>query len=79
MRKALLPAPVGASRFLIPRGSIHVTANAPSTPAAVPIGPGDGGRCGGQNSSSSSSMNSMGSKASSPASSKESVPTLSAS
>ena len=31
-----------------------LTANAPSTPAAVPIALGDGGRCGGQNSSSSS-------------------------
>ena len=37
------------------------TANAPSTSAAVPIALGDGGRCGGQN-SSSSSMNSVGSK-----------------
>ena len=32
-----------------------------ATPAAVPIDLGDGGRCGGQNSSSSSSMNSVGS------------------
>jgi hypothetical protein len=46
---------------------------------AVPIGLGDGGRCGGQNSSSSSSMNSVGSKGSSSASSKASSPTLSAS
>ena len=39
---------------------VLATANAPSTPAAVPIAVGDGGRCGGQN-SSSSSMNSVGS------------------
>ena len=32
--------------------TVHVTATAPSTPAAVPIALGDGGRCGGQNSSS---------------------------
>ena len=41
------------------------TANAPPTPAAVPIALGDGGRCGGQN-SSSSSMNSVGSKGPAP-------------
>ena len=40
--------------------SVQATANAPSTPAAFLIALGDGGRCGGQN-SSSSSMNSVGS------------------
>src|SRR4029077_2967612 len=45
----------------------------PSTPASVSIALGDGGRCGGQN-SSSSSMNSVGSKWSSSSSSKASVP-----
>ena len=64
-------------RWPVPSTSIHATANAPSTPAAVPIALGDRA-CGGQN-SSSSSMNSVGSKGSSSASSKEFLPTLSAS
>ena len=56
---------------LVPRRRLVSCANAPSTPAAAPIALGDGGRCGGQN-SSSSSMNSVGSKGSSSASSKAS-------
>ena len=63
-RRALRPSPMNRER--------------PSTPGAFPIALGDGGRCGGQN-SSSSSMNSVGSKGSSSASLKESVPTSSAS
>jgi len=38
------------------RVRVLATANAPSKPAAVPIAVGDGGRCGGQNSSSSSTL-----------------------
>ena len=39
--------------------NVQEIANAPSTSAAVPIALGDGGRCGGQN-SSSASANSVG-------------------
>ena len=53
----IVSARSGPSRW--PAGNVHSTANAPSTPATVPIARGDGGRCGDQN-SSSSSMNSVG-------------------
>ena len=57
--------PASSHRTSVSR-SVQATANAPSTPAAVPIASVTA-RCGDQN-SSSSSMNSVGSKGSSPAS-----------
>ena len=58
---AALCQPLWVLRLLSERvmATFH-TANASSTPAAVPIALGDGGRCGGQK-SSSSSANSVGS------------------